>query len=93
MQIGAGLASELQRLFKIEGDDRGAGVFEQEVAQRGDGDLMRDLFLSFDAQVGVTRLDFLLRIGFETVDQVVGFDAQAFASRHSDLLALRVGFR
>src|SRR5262249_55197042 len=46
LQVRAGLASELQSFFKIESDNRCARVFEQEVAQRGDGDLARDLFLS-----------------------------------------------
>ena len=80
---------ELQRLLEIEGDDRGSRVFEQEVAQRGYGDLTRDLF----ACRGSGRcgaIDFFQRVGFEAVDQSVGFDAESLAAWSDSAAARRL---
>src|SRR5262245_42637978 len=80
------LAVEAQRLFEIEGDDRGARVLEQEVAQGRDRNLVCDASLLGLADLGMTRLDLGQGRSLEPINQVVSLHPQPFAPRHSDLL-------
>jgi hypothetical protein len=80
LRIGAGLAFETQRLFEIKRNHRGLGELEHEVAKRAHGDLGgNDKPLSF-AQLWMASIDFLFRRRDQSVEQVIGLDAKAFAS-------------
>lgn len=89
----AGLAFERESFVEIEDDDGVFCEFEQKVPQSTNRKLMRDVAFVFDRGVGVTRFDLAQGVRFETVDQVIGFDAKAFAARHLDECAFAVFVR
>ena len=76
---------EAERFLEIERDHRIPGELEKEVAQSPDGDFSRDRPLRGGVVFGVPRRHFD-ECGFDqSVDQVVRFDSQTFASGDFDV--------
>ena len=90
LAIGAGFAFKAEGVFEVKGDDGVAREFQQEETERAYGDGVGGLLLFRFAHFRVALLDFGERGGFEFVDQVVGFDAEAFAA--ADLDERQLGF-
>ena len=85
LDVGAGLAFEAEGVFEVEGDDGVAGEAEHEVAEGADGDLFGDGVAFGVGEVGVAGVDFGFCGGDELVEEVVGFDAEAFAAADFDV--------
>ncbi len=90
LHVGSGLALEAERILEIEGDDRRAREAQQEIAQRADGDGVRDGRALVLGRFGVALVNFLSRACLEPVEQIVGFHALALAPAHFDVGLLRV---
>ena len=93
LEIGAGFPLEAQCLPEIEGDDRIAGVLQQEIAQRAHRDGLGDGLHLPGRESGVASLHLGCRLLQKPVDQIVGLDSQALAARDLHVRAAPVFFR
>ena len=90
LAVGAGFALEAEGVLEVEGDGGRAREFQQEIAQRADGDGVRDGGALHVGRVRVALIHFGARGGFQAVEQIVGFHAEAFAAADFDVRLLRV---
>src|SRR4029077_566177 len=91
LRVRSGLAFKTERIFEIECNYGGLGVLQHEVAQRADGDLGGNCASFVIGELWVTRINFALGGGDETIDQIIGLYPETFAARNIDL-ALRFFF-
>src|SRR6185437_5437807 len=80
LRVGASLAFKAQSFFEIEGDHRGLGELEHEIAQCANGNLRGDLPPLFFRHFGMAGVHFFLGSGNERVYQVIGLYAESFTA-------------
>src|SRR5262249_28068201 len=90
LNVWSCFAVKRQCLFEIESDDRVARVFQQEIAQRSDRDLVCNVSLFQLTQVRMAAGDFGQSIGFELVDEIIDLYAQPFTPGHTNGSSLAV---
>ena len=93
LAIGPRLALEAERVAEVESDDGRARELQQEVAQRADGDGMRNVSAFGFGGLGVARIHFGARCRFQSIEQVVGLHSQSLAPAHFHVRLARLLFR
>ncbi len=80
LQVRSRLTFEGQGFLEVKSNDDAARKLQQEIAQRGDGDLARVLaIVRLDPAAMSRELTSSAALSDQSIDQVVGFDALAFA--------------
>ena len=93
MAIGPRLALEAERVAEVESDDGGARELQQEVAQRPDGDGMRNVSAFGFGGLGVPRVHFPPRCRLQFIEQIVRLHSLSLAPAHLHVRLAHLFFR
>ena len=90
LAVRPGFAFKAERVLEVKGDDGRAREFEKKISQGADGDGVRDGGAFDVGRIRMALIHFGARGGFQAVEQIVGFYAQALAAADFDVRFLRV---